>query len=576
MSIRTRLIVSYLAVIVCLSGGFALFAHFYISNTLLPQNIATATECVHDLADANATLSEEIVNRAGEALVAAKCEAAAHELVVILQDLPRPLDYAALRTNKTVREVATEPIRFGLSNEHVIGNLVLADTNGTPVVHPVPAFEGSRFFEHSTNYAELVAILARAVQSGSAQGYYDFPDPETGRERRKFMVIRRVRGTPLMVAATVFHAEFFQPVQERIRAIEEREQAQAQAQITAFGMTSEIELGVHSLMVLAGLSVVALAFGLLFARSIARPIMRLRTAVQHVGAGDFAASVPVGGPPEIEQLALTFNTLGEELRRYTHKLAGEIAARRTFESEIRIAREIQQSLVPRTFPPFPHRPEFDLHAVLEPAREVAGDLYDFFFVDDHTLALIVGDVSGKSVPAAFFMAITRTVLRGVCTREHDPARVLAHANELLAEGNDACMFVTLFLGLYDIHTGTLTYANAGHHQAYVIDPAGTVHAFGVLGDPPLGIMPGHRYHCSAHAVGPGQALLVFTDGVTEAHSPEMEMYGSERLEAVLRSHTGDSPRELCTCIQRELSDFQHGTVFDDITLLVLQNRLRAA
>ena len=165
------------------------------------------------------------------------------------------------------------------------------------------------------------------------------------------------------------------------------------------------------------------------------------------------------------------------------------AQKERMEGELTVARDIQRSIVPMIFPPFPEREEFDLHASLEPAREVGGDLYDFFLLDDDHLCIAIGDVAGKGVPASLFMAVTITLLRAAGARSSDPAEVLARVNEPLCRGNDAAMFVTLFYGVYCVSTGELTYSTGGHLPPYVLRAGGVETAARTAG-PGLGISPG--------------------------------------------------------------------------------------
>jgi len=209
------------------------------------------------------------------------------------------------------------------------------------------------------------------------------------------------------------------------------------------------------------------------ASRITRPISRLASAVGRLGAGNLEVRVPeVETRDEIGDLTGAFNRMVGDLKRHVEALTRETAAREAVEGELRVARSIQTSLLPRTFPPFPERGEFDLHAVNVAAKHVAGDFYDFFFRRDGKLVLVLADVSGKGAPAALFMAVARTVLRNFWSQEDSPARVLTLANDRLLEDNVGSMFVTVFTGTYDTGSGLLRYANAGHPPAYRIGAGG--------------------------------------------------------------------------------------------------------
>ena len=245
------------------------------------------------------------------------------------------------------------------------------------------------------------------------------------------------------------------------------------------------------------------------------------------------------------------------------------AQKERMEGELAVARDIQHSIVPSIFPPFPEREEFDLHALLEPAREVGGDLYDFFLYDDDHLCLAIGDVAGKGVPASLFMAVTITLLRAAGARSSDPAEVLAQVNTPLCRGNDAAMFVTLFYGVYRVSTGELTYSTGGHLPPSVVRAGGAVETVARTAGPGLGISPAASFGSASVTLEPGDALLLFTDGVTEAMDGSERMFGTERLEAVLReTGAAGGAQHLMTAVREAVDGFVAGAEqYDDVTML---------
>src|SRR5207253_5013125 len=209
-------------------------------------------------------------------------------------------------------------------------------------------------------------------------------------------------------------------------------------------------------------------------------------------------------------------------------------AERLRAKELEHAALIQQSILPGNFPPFPHRKDFELHAAMIPAKEVGGDLFDFFLLDDHHLGLVLGDVSGKGVPAALFMAVSRTLLRATAQRNLSPGDCLNQVNITLATQNPSHMFVTMFYGILDTRNGELRFANGGHNPPYLFTRDGEVRELpkeknGMI----VGMIEAARYQTDSVQISPGEALLVFTDGVTEAMDPKEQFYGEERLERVL-------------------------------------------
>jgi len=248
------------------------------------------------------------------------------------------------------------------------------------------------------------------------------------------------------------------------------------------------------------------------------------------------------------------------------------AQKERMEGELTVARDIQRGIVPSIFPPFPEREEFDLHASLESAREVGGDLYDFFLLDDDHLCLTIGDVSGKGVPASLFMAVTITLLRAVGHRVDAPDEALARLNTALCRDNDSAMFVTLFFGTVDLRSGELVYACGGHMPPYVVRADGRVEELPQPHGVGLGVSERARYATLTATLEPGDAVLVYTDGVTEAMSYEGAMFGPARLEEVLARGRGRlDAGELLQDVRDAVWDFAAGAEqYDDLTLLAFR------
>jgi sigma-B regulation protein RsbU (phosphoserine phosphatase) len=246
------------------------------------------------------------------------------------------------------------------------------------------------------------------------------------------------------------------------------------------------------------------------------------------------------------------------------------AAKERIESELKIARAIQMSMVPKTFPAFPDRPEFDIFATLAPARDVGGDLYDFFFIDEDHLLFAIGDVSGKGVPAALFMAVTKTLLRATAATAATPGEMLRRLNEELCRDNDSGMFVTLFCGILDVRTGEIDYSNGGHDLPYHLQAGGPRPLENTDGAA-LGIERDGAYRSGRARLGPGESLFLYTDGLTEAMDATGALFSPERLEQGLRRLQGSGPRQLLRHVMDEVSAFSAGTEqADDITALVLR------
>ncbi len=249
------------------------------------------------------------------------------------------------------------------------------------------------------------------------------------------------------------------------------------------------------------------------------------------------------------------------------------ASKEKIESELNIAAQIQRSILPSTFPAFPEHREFDLYAMMTPAREVGGDFYDFFFVDDDHLAVIIADVSDKGVPAALFMMISRTIFRSIAKQRKSPSQVLAETNDLLCEGNDTGMFVTAYLAFYHLPTGRLTYSNGGHNPAFLFGSKDLCRELACKHGTALGVRPGQSYEEYVDKLETGQILVLYTDGVTEACSPDDELFGVDRFTKLVCDCHALSLSQMFNHIDKDLKAFQQGNQFDDITMLALKREI---
>lgn len=240
-------------------------------------------------------------------------------------------------------------------------------------------------------------------------------------------------------------------------------------------------------------------------------------------------------------------------------------------AELDVASKIQASVLPRTFPAFPEREEFDIYATMEPAKEVGGDFYDFFLLDDEHLAVVIADVSGKGVPAALFMMSARTMIKNQSFAQMDPGKVLSIVNNQLAENNEEGMFVTTFFGILNLKTGEFQCSNAGHNPPYIVRADGTVEQLKVRAGFVLAGMEGIRYRNHTVQFGVKDKLLLYTDGVTEATNPKLELYGENRLEEVLQGTEKLSPKPCIEKILGSLREFADGAEqADDITMVLLE------
>jgi sigma-B regulation protein RsbU (phosphoserine phosphatase) len=220
---------------------------------------------------------------------------------------------------------------------------------------------------------------------------------------------------------------------------------------------------------------------------------------------------------------------------------------------------------------FPQRKEFEIFAMMDPAKEVGGDFYDFFFVDDTHLCIVIGDVSGKGVPAALFMAISKTLIKTEAKEHFATDEILSQVNAILIPDNQTCLFVTVFCAILDIETGELEFSNAGHNPPLVCDRAGCYKFMKMACGFVIGVMDNIKCQNERLHMKPGDTIFLYTDGVTEAMDPEKRQFGEDRLKQALSSQKDKDIKGLIKTMRQEVSDFVRGAPqSDDITMLALQ------
>lgn len=274
---------------------------------------------------------------------------------------------------------------------------------------------------------------------------------------------------------------------------------------------------------------------------------------------------------EIQDLAAALKKMELDIDGYIKNIMAITAEKERIGAELSVATHIQASMLPCIFPAFPGRPEFDIFATMEPAKEVGGDFYDFFLIDDDHLAVVIADVSGKGIPAALFMVIAKTLIKDHAQLGTTPAEVFTQVNEKLCESNEEGLFVTAWMGVLQISSGRMTFVNAGHNPPLIRHKDGT---FEYLKQRPgfvLAGMEGTRYRSGELTLSPGETLYLYTDGVTEATDASNALYGEERLKKILDRCGTESPHGLLPLVKADIDAFVgEAPQFDDITMLALQ------
>jgi sigma-B regulation protein RsbU (phosphoserine phosphatase) len=274
---------------------------------------------------------------------------------------------------------------------------------------------------------------------------------------------------------------------------------------------------------------------------------------------------------EVRNLMNAFNKMTRDLQMRMQELRYTTTVKERFEGELNAARSIQMSLVPKHFPAFPGRPEFEVHALLRPAREIGGDLYDFYFLDEEWLCFLIGDVSGKGVPAALFMAVTKTLLKASSSRSVPMDKMIAHVNDELCEQTDSGMFVSLLYAHLNTRTGALEFCNAGHPIPYLLDGDQKTRPLTGTKDVAIGAMSALDYHMTRVQLTPGDTLFFYTDGVTEAMDRGDRFYSNARLECVLNDVGALEVEKITRGVVRDVRTFcGEREQSDDISVMALR------
>jgi phosphoserine phosphatase RsbU/P len=436
---------------------------------------------------------------------------------------------------KTLSHIA-ESINIGKS-----GAGWVVDSTGLVVAHPNPALPMKLNLLQSSKmgYQGLEAIGQRIVRGEPGQDSFVRPDGT-----RLAAIFNPIPNTPGWTFGIVLQqAELMERPERLISRIA---------------------------WLMAGMLVIILLVVIVLSRKITAPILMLREGVTIASTGNLDHLLDIRTGDEIQELADAFNKMTTDLKEHIRNLTETTAAKERIQSELNVATDIQASLLPRLFPAFPDYREFDIFASMDPAKEVGGDFYDFFFIDAHNLCFLIADVAGKGVPAALYMMVTKTLLKSEGQRLGEPARLLAYVNNILAADNESCMFATVFCAILNIRTGEVRFANAGHNPPLIIGSEG-IRYLDIKSGFMLGPMPDAVYETERLTLQPGDTLFLYTDGVTEATNPADQLYGEPQLLHALQNGPQDDPTEMIHFIRAEVYRHAGGAPqSDDVTMLAIK------
>ena len=312
-----------------------------------------------------------------------------------------------------------------------------------------------------------------------------------------------------------------------------------------------------------------------FTARLTKPLIALGDDVKTISDGNLDYRAKLYSNDEISDLAIGFNNMAASLKTYINDLTAVTAEKERIGAELDIAKHIQASMLPCIFPAFPGKKEIDIYATMEPAKEVGGDFYDFFMVDDRHLAIVMADVSGKGVPAALFMVIGKTLIKDHTTPGRDLGKVFTEVNNLLCESNSEELFITAFEGVLDLVTGEFVYVNAGHEMPFICKAGGNFEPYKIRAAFVLAGMEGMKYRAGSMMLEPGDKIFQYTDGVTEATNVNNELYGMERLGTILNKVKNGTPHDILPAVKKDIDEFVgEAPQFDDITMLCLEYKTK--
>jgi serine phosphatase RsbU (regulator of sigma subunit) len=548
--IRTKILLVFLglSIIPLLLFGYVAFRDIReVSNYVLQSSTTVGNSAANDSAKALEALGAEILRQRATD-VALQCK--------IFIDAHPGLSTQDLQSRREFQRIAVQPVgETGYT-------IVYEKRTGIMRFHINPRLINFDMHNWREKLPDFWALFERSLDGTPVGGYYDWQDTDR-KIRKKFMYIAPVEGTRFMVSATTYIDEFSRPANLTKKQIDESTRtinAQMNESITGIRNTF-VALLVAMIFVVACISY-------FLSEMITDPIIALIRGVKALGRGDMEYQVEVKTGDELESLANSFNKMITDLKLHMEELQCTTAEKEGLLKELEIARGIQQRLLPQIAPKIEG---MDLAAHNEPAREVGGDFYDFIPVMEDNLGLVIADVSGKGMPAAMFMGLSRTIIRASATGDPAATNAIQQANELICRDSTSGMFVTLFYAVLNTRWKRLRYVNAGHNPPMVFrkssDEAIFLRAKGIA----LGVAHEIDLEELSIDLASGDILVMYTDGITEAINEQEEAFGVERLIQVILTHRDLSSQAIIDQVQHEVISFAGSQPqFDDITLMILK------
>lgn len=550
LGVATKLLIALLIISI---ASFGAIGYFAVSSMEDIRNIATKNSIA--LGETAAADSATALAALGESAIREKALDVSEQVRIYLAAHPN-LSGESLGNIPDLNRIAVQPVGdTGYTCVYEKGTAMMR-------LHPNPELVNYNMTNLRETLPSWWKIYEPSLSGAISGGYYDWKDAD-GNIRQKFMYMVPVEGTPYMAAATTYIDEFQKPlVATRITiATDTNNTARTIDDQIGHTVTLFLSIFVVLLIGIAGLVYV-------LSRMITDPIRELSRGADAIGSGNLDYRVNVHSGDELELLADSFNRMAGDLKGYMNELLLTNAEKERIAKELEIAHGIQQSFLPESPPEIPG---IDIAGMNLPAREVGGDFFDYIPVGGGRWGIVIADVSGKGVPAALFMGLSRTLVRANAMAQLSVSETLVRANELITENDRSSMFVTVFYGVLDPGHRTLTYVSAGHNAPLMIrqgaDDTILLKAAGVA----LGVMPEIELEEREIVLDSGDILVLYTDGVTEAINQREEEFGVARLTTLAGQYRSRTAAEIIGLIRDEVIRFSEGQPqFDDITLIVMK------
>ena len=436
-------------------------------------------------------------------------------------------------------------------------------------------------------FTVIINDKAQVIFAPSGQDVFHMEEPVKG-DGLYLYVYNAIRGDSAVREVNVDGTEYFMsaaPIPTMGWSIvsvvdKARTQAPAVAMTESFdritdNATQEFEKGLNNsrntmIILLIAVFIIGSAVAIFSASRIVRPLTEMTKRIRDISGSDlsFEMSDTYRTKDEIEILATSFADLSFRTQKYIEEITRITTEKERIGAELNVATQIQSDMLPRIFPAYPDRLEFDIYASMRPAKEVGGDFYDFFLTDPCHIALVIADVSGKGVPAALFMVIAKTLLKNRAQQGGHPSEILADVNQQLCEGNESELFVTVWLAIIDLRTGKGWSCNAGHEHPAIRHKGGQFELVEYPHSPAVAMMEGMTFREREFKLDPGDDLFVYTDGIPEATNHSNEMFGTDRMLQALNHEGSSSPEQIIKSVGMEIHAFIDGNKqFDDLTML---------